>query len=327
VVKVHIIRKSGAGPGDEPVVAIPSAHYSGNGSEMSNLGTIDETMLVFGGPYSNFAASVAMKSRAEDLGIAPGRIICSGDIIAYCGEPVETLDLIRDWGVHVVMGNCEESLAHGEDDCGCGFEAGSDCSVLAVTWYEFASRRVTPSQRCWMEALPRNIDFVMSATSIRAIHASLTSINEFVFASSDRDARLGQIREAGIDAVIGGHSGIPFGQRIEECYWLNAGVIGMPANDGGQHGWYMLLEPRDNAIDVSWHRLDYDHATSRKTTIAAGMSAYGQALVDGLWPSIDILPETEARQTGQPLNPSPLRIESAPIPVIPIRRTAAKAGI
>jgi predicted phosphodiesterase len=275
---------------------------------MTDLGYIDETMLVFGGPYSNLAATAAIRERAGNLGIAAERVICSGDVIAYCGEPVATLDLIRDWGIHVVMGNCEESLAHGEADCGCGFEEGSDCSVLAVTWYEYANRRVTNSQRRWMRALPRSIDFTMSATRVRATHASLTSINEFVFASSDQHARLAQMRAAGVDAVIGGHSGIPFGQRIEECYWLNAGVIGMPANDAGRHGWYMLLEPRGDGIDVSWHRLDYDHTASHKTTIEAGMSAYGQALLDGLWPSTDILPETEARQTGQPLHLPPLRI-------------------
>ena len=81
----------------------------------------------------------------------------------------------------------------------------------------------------------------------------------------------------------------------------------------------MLMQPSDEGIDVSWHRLDYDHESSSKTTIAAGMSAYGQALTDGLWPSIDILPETEARQTGKPLDLPSLHIS---IPVIP-----AQAGI
>ena len=85
----------------------------------------------------------------------------------------------------------------------------------------------------------------------------------------------------------------------------------MPANDGGKHGWYMLMEPRADAIDVSWHRIDYDHAASRKTTVTAGMSAYGEALVDGLWPSIDVLPVAEAQQTGKPLQLPPLRIDSA----------------
>ncbi len=278
---------------------------------MIDLGNIDATTLIFGGPYSNYAATVAMQSRARELDIPADRVICSGDIIAYCGEPCETLDLIRDWGIHVVMGNCEESLAQGEDDCGCGFEAGSECSVLAVTWYEYSNRRVTASQRRWMSELPRSIDFEMSATRVKVVHASLDSINEFVFASSATEARLQQIRDAAVDVVIGGHSGIPFGQALEERYWLNGGVIGMPANDGGQHVWYLLLEPRQAGFDTSWHRLDYDYQLSSASTIEAGMGAYGQALADGLWPSIDILPEAEAGQSGQPLQLQQLRIEPA----------------
>jgi predicted phosphodiesterase len=268
-------------------------------------------MLIFGGPYSNYAATVAMRNRATELGIPAERVICTGDIIAYCGEPCDTLDLIRDWGIHVVMGNCEESLAHGEADCGCGFEPGSECSVLAVTWYEYSNRRVTAAQRRWMSELPRRLDFAMSSIDFKVVHASLDSINEFVFASSEPEARLSQIRNAGVDVVIGGHSGIPFGQQLEERYWLNAGVIGMPANDGGTHGWYLLLEPGESGIDASWHQLDYDYSSSRESTVAAGMGAYGNALADGLWPNIDILPAVEAQQTGKPLNLESLRIEAS----------------
>jgi len=46
------------------------------------------------------------------------------------------------------------------------------------------------------------------------------------------------------------------------------------------------------------------------------MSAYGNALESGLWPSIDILPPTEAQQTGRSLDLQPLYIE----PVLPLRR-------
>ena len=279
---------------------------------MNDLGNIEETMLLFGGPYSNYAATVAMQARAAALGIPPERIICSGDVIAYCGEPCETLDLIRDWGIKLVMGNCEESLALGEADCGCGFAVDSECSALAVTWYEYANRRVTAGQRSWMRELPRQIDFTMAGNRFRVTHASLDSINEFVFASTDTEPRLGQMRRDGLDVVIGGHCGIPFGQRLAERYWLNAGVIGMPANDGGSHGWYLLLEPHDEGIDVSWQQLDYEHAASRASTLAAGMSAYGQALADGLWPNVDILPAAEVRQSGQPLDLQPMRIAPAP---------------
>ena len=56
---------------------------------MSDPWIIDETMLIFGGPYSNYAATVAMQNRATELGILAERVICTGDIIAYCGEPCD----------------------------------------------------------------------------------------------------------------------------------------------------------------------------------------------------------------------------------------------
>ena len=276
---------------------------------MLDLGNIAATALIFGGPYSNLQATVAMQARAQELGISADRVVCTGDIVAYCAEPAETIDLIQSWGIHVVMGNCEESLAFGEPDCGCGFEPDSSCSTLAVTWYQYADRHVTRAQRRWMQKLPRSIEFEMSGTRFKTVHASLSSINEFVFASGDTGAKLSQIREAGVDAMIGGHAGIPFGQRIDDNYWLNAGVIGMPANDAGNHGWYMLIEPADDGLNASWHRLDYDYAASLQSTMAAGMREYGEALGTGLWPSIDILPESEAQQTGQPLNLPPLHIQ------------------
>ena len=271
---------------------------------MSDLGNILDRLLIFGGPYSNLAATVAMQRRAQDLGIGADRVVCTGDLVAYCAEPEQTLELIRDWGIQVLMGNCEEALAYSESDCGCGFEAGSSCSTLALTWYQYADRRVTAEQRRWMQSLPRRIDFEMSGTRFKMVHGSLSSINEFVFASQDAAFKqAGIVRVANIDEC-----GIPFGQRIGNCYWSNAGVIGMPANDGGSHGWYMLIEPRDSTISVSWHRLEYDHQISSQSTIAAGMSEYGEALASGIWPSMDILPETERQQAGQPLNLPPLQI-------------------
>lgn len=275
---------------------------------MLEIGEIDQEMLVFGGPYSNLAATSAMRQRASESGIAADRVICTGDLVAYCAEPAETLELIRDWGIHVVMGNCEEALAFGEPDCGCGFAEGSSCSTLAITWYRYADLRVATELRRWMRGLPRSIAFEMSGRRFKTVHGSLSSINEFVFASSDAETKIAQIREAGVDVVIGGHSGIPFGQRIDDCYWLNAGVVGMPANDGGSHGWYMLIDPSGERPRVSWHRLEYDYESSRDATIAAGMVEYGRALASGLWPSIDILPDTERRQRGQPLHLPPISL-------------------
>ncbi len=122
-----------------------------------NLGRIDGPLLVFGGPYSNIEATRAVLAEAKRLGVPAKHVICTGDVVAVCADPQATLDLIRDSGIAVVMGNCEESVGAGDDDCGCGFEEGSECSVMSAQWFAYASAHTDESGRAWMRALPRRI--------------------------------------------------------------------------------------------------------------------------------------------------------------------------
>ena len=144
--------------------------------ETKKLGNITDRLLIFGGPYSNLAATQALAVRASELDVPAERIICTGDIVAYCAEPRQTIDLIQRWGIHVVMGNCEEALAFNEPDCGCGFGADSSCASLAVTWYQFADRKVTADQRHWMWNLPRSIDFNIGQKTFKVVHGSLSAL-------------------------------------------------------------------------------------------------------------------------------------------------------
>ncbi len=275
---------------------------------MLQLGNMRSRLLVFGGPYSNLAATRAIFDKAGELNIPADHIICTGDLVAYCAEPQQTVDLIRDWGIHVVMGNCEESLALNQLDCGCGYEQGSACSTLSLAWYRYASQHVDTASRVWMNQLPRSITFSVRDYKFRVVHASVSSINQFIFASTPARVMNQQFLKAEADAVIGGHSGIPFGQAFGSSLWLNAGVIGMPANDASTGGWYMLLEPDQHGFQASWHRLPYDAAISQRSTREAGMEEFARALVDGLWPSMDVLPPIERRQQGKRISLSPVRI-------------------
>jgi predicted phosphodiesterase len=68
-----------------------------------------------------------------------------------------------------------------------------------------------------------------------------------------------------IDAIIGGHSGLPFTQMLGSRLWHNPGGIGMPANDVTHRGWYSILVTEDGGIDIALHALDYDHAAATGT--------------------------------------------------------------
>jgi len=268
---------------------------------------INGPVLVFGGCYGNLEATTALRAEAARLGIRPEHTVCTGDVVAYCADAAATVALIRDWGVHVVMGNCEESLAWSKDDCGCGFAEGTACDQLSSAWYAYANVALSPEQREWMRSLPRRIDILIGDRRLAVVHGSVDSINRFVFASTPWSEKERQIGLAGCDGVIGGHSGIPFTQTVAGKLWHNAGAIGMPANDGTRCVWYSLLVPIDGAIEVRSLPLEYDaEAAARKMRDRSLPEGYAAALETGLWPSCDVLPAAELARRGVTIPPGSL---------------------
>lgn len=266
-------------------------------------------LLVFGGPYGNLQATQAVRDLSQRLGIAPGNVICTGDTAAYCAEPEACVALLREWGVHVVQGNCEQALAQDAEDCACGFEPGSACSVLSQQWYTYNKKALSQDAKKWMGALPEAIGFRWSGLRFRCVHASVSCNNDFVFASTESSQKENDLRISGADVILAGHCGLPFGQKTGAGYWLNAGVIGMPANDGQPRTWLMVLIPNEAGVEVHWQPLSYDFHSARAAMEAKGLAnAYAEALVSGYWPSMDILPVQERRQAGRPFTPERLTI-------------------
>ncbi|MCL6415935.1 metallophosphoesterase [Aestuariirhabdus sp. Z084] len=269
-------------------------------------------LLVFGGPYSNLEATRAIRRAAEGLSLPPENCICTGDLIAYCARPNETLAEIRSWGCTSIMGNCEESLVEQAADCGCGFEEGSACAALSVDWYRYASGRVSQQDLRWMAQLPGQLNFQWNGFSVSVVHGAPSRINRFLFASSALEDKQQELQTTSANLLIAGHCGIPFGETLAPGnYWLNSGAIGMPANDGTADGWYLLLEPLAERVRASWHRLRYNAVAEQRTMIQQGLdNDYATALTTGLWPSMDVLPEAERQQRGTPLQPEAIMMEA-----------------
>ena len=269
-------------------------------------------VLLFGGCTSNLQATSALLDEARRLGIPPDQTICTGDVVAYGADAAATVHIIRRAGVHVVMGNCEESLGARAEGCGCGFTAGSACDRLSAAWYSHADSQLDHEARAWMRSLPRRIDLLIDGRRLAVVHGSPDRINTFVFGSTPDDELRQLIRGTQCDGVIGGHCGIPFTRMVDGLLWHNPGAIGIPANDGTPRVWFSVLEPVPDAIEI-WHLpLDYDHATASAAMRAACLpEGYAGALRSGLWPSLDVLPPEELARTGQALLPQTLRWPAA----------------
>lgn len=271
---------------------------------LEDLGAFAGPVLVFGGPYGNLQATTALLEQARAANIAPGNIICTGDVVAYCGDPQATVDAIRAAGIHVVMGNCEESLGLNMADCGCGFVAGSTCDLLSAQWFAHASGALDDGAKKWMAGLPRTLRFSINSHTMAVIHGGYGEISRFIFASSPVAQKRRQIDALGVDGVIGGHCGIPFHQHVDGRMWHNPGVIGMPANDATPRTWFSIIRALNDGIDFALQPLEYDYRRAVQAMHEANLpTPYASTLSSGLWPNMDILPVAERACKGQPVIP------------------------
>lgn len=287
---------------------------------IQNIGEITEPVLVFGGPYSNLQATEALLTKARALGIKSSNIFCTGDVVAYAGDPAATTDAIMQSGMQVLMGNCEESFGLEGDDCGCGFDEGSACDLLSRQWYAHANTELTPVHRAWMRELPRQIRFKMADQNITLIHGGLDDISRWIFRSTPADIKRQEIaaieQVSPTDIVIGGHSSLPFIDDLGDRLWVNAGVIGMPANDGSPQTWFTVFSPKTGGVQIELQALSYEHnqaaARMRNLNLAG---AYADTLISGIWPNMDVLNAEERDQLGLAIHPHstqwPTQVRSA----------------
>ncbi|MDA7430136.1 metallophosphoesterase family protein [Primorskyibacter aestuariivivens] len=259
--------------------------------KIADLGRIAGPVLLFGGPYSNAEAFGALM----ELGWPRGRMICTGDVVAYCAAPgacVAMAQRIEQGGGMVIAGNVEQQLAARALDCGCGFEDGSACDLLSDGWYGFANAAVDDAARDWMADLPDIGVFEHAGRRFAVIHGGASDVARFLWPSSpeaDFTEEIAGITDliGPVDGVIAGHCGVAFTRDMAGVSWINAGVIGMPPHDGRPATRYAVLD----AGRVRIERLDYDWQTARTAMVAAGLTqGYHEALSAGIWPSEDVLP-------------------------------------
>ncbi|MFA7275107.1 MAG: metallophosphoesterase family protein [Crocinitomicaceae bacterium] len=256
-------------------------------------------LLVFGGVYSNLQALEALYELAMAEGFTPENTICTGDVVAYCAQPQECVDLIRNWGVHCIAGNVEIQLATGADDCGCNFEGDSRCDIFSRQWYPFAKEKCNEETLRWMEKLPDFLKFNFGGYSFGTVHGTFDETAGYLFKSSDWHLKEAQLDKMGVEIMLAGHCGLPFSD-LEKCKaWLNSGVVGMPANDGTDRVWFMTLEEYETEIIICHRTLEYDtHEPSARMRESKLPQEYARTLLTGIWDSNEILPETETSLQG-----------------------------
>ena len=243
----------------------------------------------------------AFFAEMEARGIADDQIINTGDSVAYCAEPQAVVNLLRAHNIASVMGNCEESISNGGDDCGCGFGEGSACDVLSQQWYRYCAEVLDAETREYFRQLPRQIELHVGEWRFLVVHGGVHRINRFLFRSSPLNEFNEELALFAGHGIIGGHAGLPFTRKFNQQRWHNSGALGMPANDGTPRVWYSMLRAGGARFEHRALEYDYESAACLIEQTPQLPNAYAQTLRNGLWPSLDILPPAEKKATGQRL--------------------------
>lgn len=269
-------------------------------AKTNNIGSFDGEIFVFGGVYSNLQALEAVKAKAKERGFRPKDIICTGDVIAYCANPVACVDTIEEWGIHCIAGNVELNLRDESDDCGCNFNEGSRCDVFSRQWYPYAKAAITERNKAYIHSLPEFLDLDFHGRKTKVLHGSFHNTSEFVFESSPVVLFNKNFEDTGAEIILAGHCGIPFEKKTEKGYWVNAGVIGMPANDGTARTWCGILGLTRNKPTFEFIELNYNHSLAAKSMLDAKLPAsYSKTLSTGIWDNCEILSEEETALQGK----------------------------
>jgi predicted phosphodiesterase len=220
-------------------------------------------VAAFGGIYSNHLALGAAIRDARERGA--DAIVCLGDLGAFGPSPDRTAEILRSGRIPVVRGNYDDSIARGLEDCQCGYTDPRDNHYARLS-YEYTLANTSPGHRRWMAGFPSSLRFVLGAEDgpgrleVLAFHGSPRRMNEFLWETTTPTHFLrGMAREHGARVLLGTHTGIHWSRELGEGHWyVNAGALGRPANDGRTEVWYALLEEREGALRHEFVPVSYD---------------------------------------------------------------------
>ena len=267
--------------------------------KIAHLSKISGKTLLFGGVYSNLQALESLKQIAEKENINPENCICTGDIVGYCAQPEETVQLFKLWGAKSIVGNVEIQLRENAADCGCDFREGSRCDGFSQLWYPFAQSKLSENSLEFLKTLPNNISFNYANKKITVVHGSYFNVSEFIFKSTNWNVKEPNFEATKSDVIIAGHCGLPFNHQHKNKLWLNPGVIGMPANDGNPSVWYAILDDKNNSFNFTHKTLDYNYKlTSKLMQNGLLPEEYSRTIVTGIWDNTEILPAIETGLQG-----------------------------
>jgi putative phosphoesterase len=183
------------------------------------------------------------------------QVVCLGDLVGYGAFPNEVIEVIRGAGIPTVTGNYDDGVGFDRDKCGCAYTDPADIERgdRSLRWTQEV---VTPENKVWLRALPRELRFDFGGRRVLCVHGSPRRINEYLYEDRPEQSLLRMFRGLGADVILCGHTHLPYQRRLEEMELINVGSAGRP-KDGDLRAVYALVEIGPD-VRATFPRVPYD---------------------------------------------------------------------
>ncbi len=213
----------------------------------------------------------ALRSVLAAVGGLP--LYCLGDTVGYGASPNEVVELLRERGAVMLMGNHDYAAVTGD---------ASLFNARAAIGAKWTLDRLTSENRKFLGSLPTTVRTSLAGVPAFLTHGSPDSpLWEYVDPST-HEALFGHyLTKLGVKICGVGHTHLPFVWRGADGTVFNPGSVGQP-RDGDWRASYALVTVDGGEAAVSTARVEYDASLAARKILDAGLpEQFASRLVAG----------------------------------------------
>ncbi|HUS79089.1 MAG TPA: metallophosphoesterase family protein [Patescibacteria group bacterium] len=181
-------------------------------------------------------------------------VACAGDLVGYGPHPNEVIDEIKRRGFPTIMGNYDEGVGFDRDDCGCAYSTPVEVETGRAS-LQWTKAEVTADNKAFLRSLPSQVLWEREDERILMVHGSPRRINEYLYEDRRTDTIERMLKPLDIDALIMGHTHLPYHRIVDGVHLINDGSVGRP-KDGDTRACYAVIDTGDD-YRVEFRRVPY----------------------------------------------------------------------
>ena len=231
---------------------------------------MSKLFAVLGDIHANLDALNVVLDDCRSQGVTD--FLCTGDVVGYNACPHECMDIIREIGCPVVVGNHDFYVSSRQNL--------DDFNPAAAAVVQWTRKQLSVDEIYWL----RNLPFTHTQMGVTLVHSTMDNPENFGYVFDNLQAEANFLNQK-TPVCFHGHTHCPmiyeksmngvfridaqdFKLPIGRKYFINVGSVGQP-RDGDPRATYVIYDPKERT--VRFRRLEYDVEAAQERIRLAGL--------------------------------------------------------